>query len=266
MDLQGITPTGRTIPLRPLLRATGDPIAPAVHPGLPPAPCGSCSVRHLCLPSGLGDRGSALLDDLLIGRKRLRKGQKLYREGEPFHSVYAVRFGTFKSSLPLSDGGERVSAFHLPGDIMGFDGTADGRHPTTATALENAEACAISFTRLMEACSESGELRRRVSQLMGGQLVREYRCTRLVAHRHAEERVAGFLLQLSECMEQRGYSPREFLLRMSRAEIGSYLGTTLETVSRSLSQFAREGFIKVRSRHIELVQVAQLRAYMERQC
>ena len=228
------------------------------------APCETCPVRELCLPGGLDETGMRALQGLFIGPRRLRKGQKLYREGEPFLTLYAVRFGTFKSSFPLADGGEHVSAFHLAGDIMGFDGLADGRHPSTATALEHAEACSIPYARLAEACLQSETLRKRVAQLMGRQLVREYLVTKLVAHRHTEERVAGFLLQLAQWMRERGYSTREFQLRMSRADIGSYLGTTLETVSRTLSLFSRLGHIRVHSRHIELVDLDALHAYVNR--
>lgn len=228
---------------------------------LPEAPCESCCVRHLCLPGGLDDRERAALDRLLIGRHRLRKGQKLYREGERFLFLYAVRFGSFKTAIQLPEGGEHVTGFHLPGDIMGFDGTAHGTHSTTATALESSEACAIPFALLGETCAEFPALRQRVAQLTGLQLLNEYRSAKLVAGRQTEERVAGFLLQVSEWMRERGYSRHAFHLRMSRADIGSYLGTTLETVSRCLSLFARQGFISVKSRHIELLDTEGLRAY-----
>ena len=259
MEQQRVDTTDAEVP-QPWPRSAGE-----ARPSLPQAPCATCSVRHLCMPRGLTEPTMQVLDGLLIGRHRLRKGQKLYRQGDDFQFLYAVRFGTFKASFPQCDGSEHVTAFHLPGDIMGFDGMAQGMHPTTVTALEAAEACAIPFAPLMEACAESRELRLRVAQLMGAQLIREYRTSDLIARRRTEERVAGFLLQLAEWMRERGYSPREFQLRMSRADIGSYLGTTVETVSRSLSQFAREGLITVRSRRIALVRAETLRtSYAER--
>lgn len=260
MDLRGEPANASPLPRLGPHDATDSLVHAVRGAALPAAPCETCAVRHLCLPGSLEARQRRILDGLLIGRRRLRKGQKVYREGEAFGFLHAVRFGTFKSAFRLSDGSEHVNAFYLPGDIMGFDGMADGRHPTTATALENAEVCAISFARLMEACSESPDLRQRVSQLMGAQLVREHRSAELVARRQAEERVAAFLLELARWMHERGYSRRDFHVRMSRADMGSYLGTSLETVSRSLSQFAREGFIRVRSRHIELVDPQGLRA------
>lgn len=228
---------------------------------LPDAPCASCSVRHLCVPGELDERSRHALDSLRIGRHRMRKGQKLYREGDDFLFLYAVRFGSFKTSLQLADGGERVTGFQFAGDIMGFDGAAEGLHSTTATALEAAEACAIPYGLLGEACAEHPALRKRISQLTGLQLVREYRTMKLVTGRQTEDRVAAFLLQMSEWMRDRGYSRHAFQLRMSRADIGSYLGTTLETVSRCLSLFARQGFITVHTRHIELLDTDGLRSY-----
>lgn len=247
----------------PLPMSTWTPLLRLPRPAQverPEAPCHSCAVRHLCIAKDLDRTGREAIDRLTIGRRRLRKGQKLYRQGDPFLFIYAVRFGTCKAAFPLSDGGEHVSGFHLAGDVMGFDGLADGSYATTVTALESCEVCALSYSQLMETCNTSPTLRQRIGQLMGVQLVREYLAVKLVAHRHTERRVAGFLLQLSQWMQERGYSPREFRLRMSRADIGSYLGTTLETVSRSLSQFAREGHIRVHSREIELVDAEGLRA------
>jgi CRP/FNR family transcriptional regulator len=146
---------------------------------------------------------------------------------------------------------------------MGFDATVSNRHPTTATALEDAEACALPYSQLTDACAEERSLRMQMLRLAGAELVRDQRLLALIAHTHSEQRVAAFLLSLSQRMRERGFSPSDFLLRMTRAEIGSYLGTTLETVSRSLSAFARRGFITVRRRQIHLADLDALRAEFE---
>lgn len=143
------------------------------------------------------------------------------------------------------------------GEIL--DGLADGRYPATVHALENVEVCSISHARLGEACAASKPMRRRISQLTGMNILREYRAAHLVRQRLSESRVAGFLLELSQTMQERGYSAREFQLRMSRAEIGSYLGIAPETVSRAVSDFQRQGLILVRSRRIELLRLDALR-------
>jgi CRP/FNR family transcriptional regulator len=234
--------------------------------GLPsPSPfpvprCETCAVRQMCLPGGLEMEGDVVLRKLLMGPRRLRKGQRLYMAGEPFQFLYAVRCGTLKSTLPLANGCDQVTGFHLAGDLLGLDGPATGQHPTGAVALENTDTCAISYAQLLEACAESRPLRRRVGQLMAAQLVREHGTLQLMARSHTEARVAGFLLSMAQSMRERGYSAREFQLRMSRAEIGSYLGMSLETVSRSLSTFDRGGLVRVRSRWIELLKPDELQS------
>lgn len=240
--------------------------AAAPAPGLAsgPAPqCAGCPVRGMCLPSGMAEWEAPTLRGLLIGRRRVRKGQTVYREGDRFLFMYAVRFGTFKSSIALKDGGEQVTAFHLPGEIMGLDGTASGEHPTTVTALEDAEVCAVPYAQLTDGSADLRNLRQQVMRMVGTELVRDQRLLTLVARTHSEERVAAFLLHLSQRMQDRGYSSSDFLLRMTRADMGSYLGTTLETVSRCLSAFARRGFLKVRKRRIQLVNIEGLRTAFE---
>lgn len=239
----------------------------AVRSAAPPAPashqCLACSARHRCLPAGMTDREAACLTGMTIARRRVRKGQAIFRQGDRFLFLYAVRFGTFKSTMMLHSGGDQVTAFHLPGDVMGFDGTDSGRHPTTATALEDGEVCVLPYSQLTDACADVRALRVHVMGMAGAELVRDQRLLALIANTHSEQRVAAFLLGLSQRMRERGFSPSDFLLRMTRAEIGSYLGTTLETVSRSLSAFARRGFITVRRRQIHLVDIDSLRAEFE---
>jgi CRP/FNR family transcriptional regulator, anaerobic regulatory protein len=245
------------------------PQQPQAAQGGPPAQAGTgaqcmdCSARHRCLPAGMSDREARCLAAITIGRRRVRKGQAVYRENERFLFMYAVHFGTLKSTAMLNNGSDQVTGFHLPGDVMGFDATATGRHPTTATALEDAEVCVLPYSQLTDACGAERGLRMQVMRMAGVELVRDHRLLALIAHTHSEQRVAAFLVGLSERLRERGFSPREFLLRMTRAEIGSYLGTTLETVSRSLSAFARRGFITVHRREIHLVDIDALRAEFE---
>jgi CRP/FNR family transcriptional regulator, anaerobic regulatory protein len=224
------------------------------------AQCLGCSARARCLPAGLTEKEARCLCHITIGRRRVRKGQAVYRERDRFLFMYAVRFGSFKSTIILNDGSDQVAAFHLPGDIMGFDATVSGRHPTTARALEDAEVCVLPYSQLTDACSAESGLHTQMLRMAGAEIVRDQRLLALMGRTHSEQRVAAFLLSLSMRMRERGFSPSEFLLRMTRAEIGSYLGTTLETVSRSLSAFARRGYITVRRRQIHLLDPEGLRA------
>jgi CRP/FNR family transcriptional regulator len=159
----------------------------------------------------------------------------------------------------LSDGREQVNGFHLSGEIMGLDGIAYGIHASSATALEDAEVCAIPYLHLTELAGDGFGLQQLVGRLMGREILREHSLVMLLGSMNAEERLAAFLLNLSHRLKVRGYSASEFHLRMSRAEIGSYLGMTLETVSRTFSAFQQLRFLEVDKRHIRLIDVDGLK-------
>jgi CRP/FNR family transcriptional regulator len=198
------------------------------------------------------------LDGLRFARRRLREGQPLYRAGDVFQSIYAVRSGTIKSSLQAPDGREQVSGFAMAGELMGLDGLAQGRHASTAVALEDAEVCAIPYDPLIALSAGAAEMQRVVGRLMGREIVREHGLMLLLGSMNAEERLAAFLLNISQRMKARGWSATEFHLRMSRAEIGSYLGMKLETVSRTFSAFVQQGLLEVDKRHVRILDLATL--------
>ena len=222
--------------------------------------CSTCHLRELCLPCGLGDIDLTRLDGLAFTRRRIKAGDTLYREGDTFHSIYAVRSGTLKSSLMLSDGREQVSGFHIAGELVGLDGVAQGRHASATMALEDTEVCAISYTALSELALRTSGMQHIVSRLMSREILREHTLMMLLGSMSAEERLAAFLLNFSRRFAARGYSDREFHLRMSRAEIGSYLGLKLETVSRAFSAFQQQGLLEVDKRHVRITDMAQLRS------
>jgi len=198
------------------------------------------------------------LDSLMFTRRRVAAGQTLYREGDKFQFIYAVRSGTFKSSLTLSDGREQVSGFHMAGELMGLDGVAQGKHASSATALEDTEICAIPYAHLNELATQNSNMQHIVSRMMSREIVREHSLMMLLGSMNAEERLAAFLLNLSQRLKTRGYSASEFHLRMSRAEIGSYLGMKLETVSRTFSAFQQQGLLDVDKRHIRILDLEGL--------
>ncbi|TFZ01595.1 helix-turn-helix domain-containing protein [Ramlibacter rhizophilus] len=220
--------------------------------------CSNCHLRDICLPCGMAHPDLARLDGLHFGRRKVKAGEELYRGGDRFAFIYAVRTGTFKSSLMLADGREQVSGFHMAGELMGLDGVANGRHASAATALEDAEVCAIPYGHLSELASGSAEMQMVMARLMSREIVREHSLMMLLGSMSAEERLAAFLVNLSQRMKARGYSPSEFHLRMSRAEIGSYLGMKLETVSRTFSSFQQRGMLEVDKRHIRIVDLDSL--------
>jgi CRP/FNR family transcriptional regulator, anaerobic regulatory protein len=230
--------------------------APVAHAK---AQCSTCHLRELCLPAGLGDIDLTRLDALVFTRRRIKAGDALYREGDRFQYIYAVRSGTLKSSLMLSDGREQVSGFHLAGELVGLDGVAQGRHASATMALEDTEVCAISYAALTELAIGTTGMQHIVSRLMSREILREHTLMMLLGSMNAEERLAAFLLNLSRRYAARGYSATEFHLRMSRAEIGSYLGMKLETVSRTFSAFQQQGLMDVDKRHIRIINLEELR-------
>ncbi len=246
-------------PVRVVRRPVGTPV---VCGDTAPTPlktlCSNCHLRDLCLPCGLEGSDVQRLDGMLFGRRRIRIGETLYRAEDRFQFIYAVRSGTFKSSLTLSDGREQVSGFHMAGELMGLDGVAHGRHASAATALEDAEVCAIPYAHLSELAAGSSDMQMVMARLMSREIVREHSLMMLLGSMNAEERLAAFLINLSQRLKARGYSSHEFHLRMSRAEIGSYLGMKLETVSRTFSAFQQQRLLEVDKRHIRILDLEAL--------
>jgi len=190
---------------------------------------------------------------LVKERARLQKGESLYRHGDPLNSVYSVRFGTLKTEYCLQDGRQQVIGFHLPGEILGLDGIGEGCYQSDAIALEESEVCIIRFDAFEGLAQQIPVLQQQFHRIMSRELTQDQRHLLSLGTMRAEERLAAFLLNLSERLAARGYLDNEFDLRMSRVEIGSYLGIQIETVSRMLSRFAESGLIQIKQRHIKLI-------------
>ena len=222
--------------------------------------CSACNLREVCLPCGLGKAEPSFLDGLVYTRKRVKRGDRLYRAGATFESLYAVRSGFFKSCFALADGREQVTGFHMAGELVGLDGIATDAHAADVIALEDSEVCVIPYARLDEP-----RLQRQLHKVMSRELVREQGVMMLLGTLRAEERLAAFLINLSQRFLARGYSRDDFHLRMTRDEIGSYLGLSLETVSRLFSRFQEDGLITVQQKHIRILDIPGLKAMMSRE-
>src|SRR3954471_6127392 len=220
--------------------------------------CSTCHLKDLCLPCGLAGDDVERLDGLMFAHRRIKEGQALYHEGERFQFMYAVRSGTFKSTLTLKDGREQVTGFQMAGELLGLDGLASGKHASSAVALEDAEICAIPYAHLSELTAVSPDLHLAVSRLMSREIVREHNLMLLLGSMNAEQRLAAFLLNLSQRMKARGYSSTEFHLRMMRVEIGSYLGMKLETVSRTFTAFQQQRLLDVDKKHVRILDLEAL--------
>jgi CRP/FNR family transcriptional regulator len=217
------------------------------------AACSSCSLRELCLPVGFSSAELERIDSLVATRRSLRRGDALFRRGDPFGSIYAVRIGFFKTCNTSEDGRDQVTGFQMAGELLGFDGIATDIHCCDAIALEDSQVCVIPYARLEELAREFTELQRQFHRIMSREIVREHGVMRLLSGMRAEERVAAFLSNLAERLEARGFSPSALVLRMTREEIGTYLGIKLETVSRCFSKFDEDGVLEVRQRKVRIL-------------
>lgn len=226
--------------------------------------CTQCNLRELCLPLGLDAAELEKIDGLIAARRRIKRQQHLYRAGEPFEAIYAIRAGFFKTDILTEDGRDQVTGFQMAGEILGLDGISTDRHVCNAVALEDSEVCMIPFEKLEEMSRKLEPLQRQFHKFMSREIVREQGIMMLLGSMRAEERLAAFLLNLSQRMRARGYSASEFNLRMTREEIGSYLGLKLETVSRAFSKFQEEGHIKVHQKHIQILEADGLRRLIGR--
>lgn len=197
-------------------------------------------------------------------RTRLKKGNALYRAGAPFTALYAIRLGSCKTTILAEDGREQIAGYHMLGDIIGLDGT--DRHGCQAVALEDTEVCVLPFNRLEELGRTIAPLQHNLHQFLSREIGRNQNSMLLLGSMRAEERLAVFLLNLSERYRRRGYSSSEFVLRMTREEIGSYLGLKLETVSRLFSRFQKEGLIQVQGRGLKLLDLPALRQLAGQRC
>ena len=245
----------RTQAIAPGSRSTSEPLAGNVTRLV--TQCASCNLRETCLPCGVKAQDMALFTDVVYTRKRVKRGECLCRAGEAFDSIYAMRSGFLKSSVVLEDGRHQVTGFHMAGEIVGMGGIGTERHTADLIALEDSEVCIIPYGRLQEA-----GLQRQLHRAMGRELVHNQGVMMLLGTMRADERLAAFLLNLSQRFLARGFSPSEFHLRMTRDEIGSYIGLSLETVSRLFSRFHGEGLITVQQKHIRILDIRGLKAVM----
>jgi CRP/FNR family transcriptional regulator, anaerobic regulatory protein len=215
--------------------------------------CSNCNLRELCMPIGMSFDDMLRLDEVVATRLRIKQGDTLFRSGDPFTSLYAIRIGFFKTCVSSEDGREQVTGFQMAGEIMGMDGIVNDHHTCNAVALEDAELCVMPFADIEDLSREFPVMQRHVHKIMSREIVRENGVMMLLGNMRAEERLATFLLNLVQRLHARGFSQSELVLRMTRDEIGSYLGMKLETVSRTFSKFSEDGIIEVKQRYVRIL-------------
>ncbi|MBI4205657.1 MAG: fumarate/nitrate reduction transcriptional regulator Fnr [Betaproteobacteria bacterium] len=231
----------------PAVRSVSQPVN-----GVRPATsCSSCCLQGVCLPCGLASANLSDLDELTTVKRRIARGASLYRGGDEFDALYAVRSGAFKTVGVSRNGEEKITGFYLPGEVMGMDAINNERHNYSAAALEDSEVCVIPFARLTALTLRIPELQQQLFRLLSRDIARDHGLMLLLGSMTAEQRLAAFLLSLSRRYKRLGYAADRFMLRMTREDIGNYLGLTLETVSRLMSRFQRDGLITAQQREVE---------------
>ncbi len=224
------------------------------------ATCQTCGLHDLCLPAGLNPTEMEQLDGIVNRKRSMKRGNYLYRAGGGLQSLYAVRTGFLKTCVLHDDGREQVAGFHMMGELVGMDAIGTGRHISDAIALEDSEVCEIPFGDFERLSRDLLALQQHFHRIMSREIARDYGVMLLLGSMRAEERLATFLLNLSQRFAARGYSSTRFILRMTREEIGSYLGLKLETVSRAFSHFQSEDIVAVQNKNIEIKNIERLRA------
>jgi CRP/FNR family transcriptional regulator len=223
--------------------------------------CANCNLRELlCMKAGLS---KAELDKLdAFSRRRVEPGEALFCSGEPFTALYAIQSGFFKTSVTTTDGREQVTGFQMAGEIIGLDGLGGDCYACDAIALEATYVCVIPYAQINTLARQVPALHTQLHKIMGREIVREHDIMLLLGSMRAEERIAAFLLNLSQRMHMRGFSRSDLVLRMSRKDIGSYLGLKIETVSRIFSRLAEQGILEVNQRNVHICDAQALSAML----
>jgi len=228
--------------------------------------CQECSLNEICLPVGIENEDMERLDAIIDRKRPLARGDHLFQIGDHFRSVYAVRSGSLKTYATSEDGQEQIMGFHLPGELVGLDAIANDIHPLAAKALETTSICEIPFDSFESLSNQLPSLQRQMLRVMSQEIHNDEQNMLTLGQRSAEERLAAFLVSLSNRYRRRGFSSTQFNLTMSRGDIGNYLGLALETVSRLFTRFQTEGLLKVERRNIELLDRQRLCHFSSANC
>jgi CRP/FNR family transcriptional regulator len=212
--------------------------------------CSTCAFSRACLSQGMDKSSLRDLHMLVEHVGPLRAGDHVFREGDPFEAIAAVRAGTVKTYTVDRDGREHVLGFHLPGEVIGLNAIAGDRFPCNAVALDTVTLCRFSFPKISVLATQLPGVQQTLFRLLSRDIGT---ASLLAGDWSADERMAAFLVGLSRRLEARGFSARRFQLTMGRADIANYLRLAPETVSRVLKRFQDDGMILVDRREVELI-------------
>jgi len=239
----------------------------SVHPGLKPAPnpiaddgdalhfCSTCAFGAVCLPAGVDKSALRELHMLVEHSGPYRSGELVFRDGEHFAAIYAVRGGVVKTRQITDDGREQVLGFHLPGEMIGLNAIHASKYPCDAVALDSVYVCRFSFPALATLAAKIPGVQQELFRLLSADIGK----ANLLAGDHsADERLAAFLLGMADRFAARGFSAKAFRLVMSRGDIANYLRLASETVSRVLRRLQNQQLLRVEGREVQLLDRAAL--------
>tara|TARA_R110000744_G_scaffold151810_2_gene265447 strand:+ start:3169 stop:3888 length:720 start_codon:yes stop_codon:yes gene_type:complete len=220
--------------------------------------CQNCSISELCLPFSLNDHELETLDNIIDRKLPIQKGEQIFNDGQPMKALYAIRSGTFKTYTINKQGEEQITGFHLAGDLLGFDAIANAEHPSFAKALETSMVCEIPYNTLDNLSNSMPKLKKQILRMMSTEIREDHEMLTLLNRKNAEQRLATFISTLSIRYHARGLSASEFRLSMTRSDIGNYIGLTVETISRLLNRFHKNGLITVDGKLITILDIKKL--------
>ena len=211
--------------------------------------CHDCSFNSLCLPMGLNRDELKQLEQLVKKKRIIKRHEHLFKAGDSFRQLYAIKSGTFKSYSINTDGDEQISGFNLPAELLGMDGVHSRKHCVSIIALENSFVCELPFDQLLILAAQIPALQHQLFHIMSQNYTPQLHVS---INSHAETRFASFLLNISRRLQERGFVARDFTLSMTREEIGNYLGLATETISRLFNHFQENNILVVKHRQVHL--------------
>lgn len=237
---------------------------PAAAKGVGEVDCQDCGLDPMCSILEYAEEGSDVPEGVLLRRRQVSRGETIFLKDDPFRSVFAVKSGSFKTYIPKISGVDQVVGFQVIGELIGIEGIASERYPYTARALQDSSVCELRIESLADTGRELEILQKGIISMLSAEVAFNHQLIASLIHQSADQRLAGFLLNLGERLQARGMRQEEFQIGMSRSDIGSYLGLASETVSRVLTRFQKNGLIQLRHKRLRLLDREGLAELAER--
>lgn len=223
--------------------------------------CTHCRVREICISESMTPLELRDLDRSIKRIKTLQKGDYLFRQGDPVNSIFVVRFGVLKSYLTDSEGVEQIVGFNFPGELVGMDSLEERRHTTSTEVLQDSSVCVLSWHDFNELSEHCQHFHTQMLNIVSRELIHTHELIKVLSQKSVEQKLAYFLLMVSQKMCVQGYSKNEFNLSMARGDIANFLGiAAAETISRELSELQQRKIIEVNRRHIRIKSMDALKS------